>query len=99
MLIGVAIATRDEHTKAMMNIADNALRCGDVEAATSTHGHSAHIGSLLGPAPHHGAYKVARLEPLDALVLLGAGTRESVLVHAAHLAAAMPRGGGVPCND
>src|SRR5439155_12124124 len=88
LLIGIAIATRDKHTKAMMNVGDNALRSGDVEAATSTHGHFAHIGSLLGPARNHGAHEVARLEPLDALVLLGAGTREPVFVHAAHLSAA-----------
>ena len=83
----------------MMNVGDNALRSGDVEAATSTHGHFAHIGSLLGPARNHGAHEVARLEPLDALVLLGAGTREPVLVHAAHLSAAMPSRGDVQWND
>src|SRR5690349_3760202 len=99
LLIGIAIATRDEHTKAMMNIGDHALGRGDVEAATSTHGHFAHVGSLLGPARHHGAHEVARLEPLVALVLLGAGARESVLVHAAHLSAAMPSRCDVPRND
>src|SRR5213078_2333445 len=80
LLIGITIAPRDELTKAMMNIGDHALRSGDVEAATSTHSHFAHRGSLPGPARHHGAHEVARLEPLDALVLLGAGTREPVLV-------------------
>src|ERR1051326_7027669 len=91
LLIGITIAPRDEHTKAMMDVGDQALSRGDVEAATSTHGHFAHIGSLLGPARHHSAHEVARLEPLDALVLLGAGPRKPVLVHAAHLPTAMAR--------
>src|SRR5712692_5074336 len=34
--------------------------------------------------------QIARLKPLDALVLLGAGPREAKPIHAAHLPAAMP---------
>ena len=69
----------------MMNVGDDAVRSGDVEGPTGTHGDFADIGSLLSPTWDDGSHAVARLEPLHPLVLFGAGTRKPVLVHAAHL--------------
>ena len=69
----------------MMNVGDDAMRRDDVEGPAATHGDFADIGSLLGPTGDDGSHEVARLEPLHPLVLLGAGTRIPVLVHAAHL--------------
>ena len=83
----------------MMNVVDYALCSGDVEDATSTHRHFAHVGSLLRATCHNSADQVIRLEPVDAFALLGSSTREPILVHAAHLSAAMPSRGDVPWND
>ena len=69
----------------MRNVGDNAVGSADVEGPTATHRDFADIGSLLGPTCDNGSHEVACLEPLYPLVLLGAGTRKSVLVHAAHL--------------
>ena len=69
----------------MMNVCDNAVGSADVEGPTATHRDFADIGSLFGPPCDDGSHEVARLEPLHPLVLLGAGTRKPVLVHAAHL--------------
>ncbi len=69
----------------MMNVDDDAARSGDVEGTTATYGDFADIGFLLGSTCDDGSHEVARLEPLHPLVLLGAGTRKPVLVHAAHL--------------
>lgn len=82
-----------------MNVGDDAVPSGDVEGATGTHGNFADIGPLPGPTCHDGSHEVARLEPMHPLVLLGAGTRKPVLVHAAHLPCAVPSRSHLQWND
>ena len=58
----------------------------DVKRAGCTHCHSTYIGSHLVASRDDGPDEITRLEALDTPGLLGSSTRETVLIHPAHLA-------------
>src|SRR5439155_23763967 len=89
--LSVAIAARHQHTAAMTNPLPGSVSCGDVKRPTGAYSHFAQVGALVCPARDHRPHQIAGLEAFDALALLGAGARKTVLIHATHLPAPMPR--------
>src|SRR5215471_13909211 len=67
----------------------NSLTRRDVEVATRAYGYFAYVGARLPSCRNHRTHQVTRLNPPDALVLLGTRARKAVLVRATHLPAAM----------
>src|SRR6266852_1410220 len=75
-LVAIAIAALDDATKAMVDALDRSSLRADVKGAGRADCHVPHIGAHFLARGDDGAHQIARLKPLDALVLLGAGPRE-----------------------
>src|SRR5215467_4065871 len=99
LYVGVAITARHQHTAAVTDPLRGSVACGDVKRPTGAYSHFAHVGALFCPARDHRPHQIAGLEAFDALVLLGVGTRKTVLIHATHLPAPMPRRGNLKWDD
>ena len=64
----------------------------DVKRAGRTHCYSTYVGSHLAASRDDRTDEITCLEALDTPGLLGASTRETVLIHPTHLARPMPVG-------
>jgi hypothetical protein len=58
----------------------------DVKRASRTHGYPTYVGSHLVASRDDSPDEITCLEALDTPGLLGSSTRETVLIHPAHLA-------------